>query len=74
VLSYHVAEGSFTLAELGALGSLPTVHGESLTITVEGNVVRVDGSAALPPELSARNGIIIPIDAVLVPQITAVPF
>jgi branched-chain amino acid transport system substrate-binding protein len=70
VLAYHLVEQSITLDELATLTELGTVHGELLTITVDGDIVRVNGAATLPPAQVGRNGVIIAIDAVLMPVVT----
>jgi uncharacterized surface protein with fasciclin (FAS1) repeats len=67
VLSFHVIERSLTLEELATLTELETVHGEFLTISVDGDIVRVNGAATAPPAQVGRNGVIIAIDAVLSP-------
>jgi branched-chain amino acid transport system substrate-binding protein len=67
VLSYHLVEDWLTIDELAGLTSVLTVHGETIEVTVDGDTVRVNGAATIPPELPARNGIVIPIDAVLIP-------
>jgi uncharacterized surface protein with fasciclin (FAS1) repeats len=67
VLSYHVVEARFTLAELAALTELVNVYGGLLTIAVDGGVVRVNGAATIAPEQVGRNGGVIAVDQVLVP-------
>jgi branched-chain amino acid transport system substrate-binding protein len=70
VLSFHVVEGALTLEQLATLTELETVHGEFLVVTIDGDIVRVNGAATMPPALVGRNGVIIPIDAVLMPVVT----
>lgn len=72
-LSYHLTEGAFTLEQLAELTELESAHGEFHTITLDETVtpfvVLVDGVPTIAPELPARNGVIIPVEAVLRPQV-----
>jgi uncharacterized surface protein with fasciclin (FAS1) repeats len=67
VLSYHMLDAEWTLADLATVPSVATVHGASIAVAVDGDLVRFDGSAAIPPEMPAGNGSVIPIDGVLMP-------
>lgn len=66
VLSYHVAEGSLSAADL-ASGKLPSLAGSNLTIAVDGKNVRVNDATVTTADLPARNGVIHVIDRVLLP-------
>jgi branched-chain amino acid transport system substrate-binding protein len=68
-LSFHLVDAGITLSFLGTLSSVPTMYGEALTVTVDGEVVLVNGVATIAPELRASNGIIIPIAGVLIPTV-----
>jgi branched-chain amino acid transport system substrate-binding protein len=68
VLSYHILDSEFSLAELSAVLAVQTVLGQPITITFDGATVRFDDAAnGIPPELPASNGSVIAIDAVLTP-------
>jgi uncharacterized surface protein with fasciclin (FAS1) repeats len=67
VLSFHIVESALTIEFLGTLTSVPTVHGEPLTVSVENGIVKVNGIATIAPELKGSNGVVIPIDGVLQP-------
>jgi branched-chain amino acid transport system substrate-binding protein len=71
VLAYHAVEARLTLADLLGLNGteLGTVHGAPLTITVDGDTVVINGARTIGPELPGRNGVVIPIDSVLVPAV-----
>ncbi|MFZ4718396.1 MAG: peptidoglycan-binding protein [Ilumatobacteraceae bacterium] len=73
-LSFHLVDAGITLSFLATLTSVPTAYGEPLTVTVEGSgadqVVKVNDIATIAPEIRASNGIIIPLDGVLVPTTT----
>jgi uncharacterized surface protein with fasciclin (FAS1) repeats len=66
VLSYHVAEGSLTAADLSS-GKLPTLAGSNLTIVVDGPRVRVNDASVTTADVEAANGVIHVIDGVLLP-------
>ncbi len=72
-LSFHLVDAGITLAFLGTLTTVPTVYGEALTVTTDTSgadpVILVNGVATIAPELRASNGIIIPVDGVLVPTV-----
>jgi branched-chain amino acid transport system substrate-binding protein len=67
VLAFHLVDAGITLKFLATLTTLETVHGESLTVGKNGDVVTVNGIDTIAPEIKASNGIIIPINGVLVP-------
>jgi uncharacterized surface protein with fasciclin (FAS1) repeats len=67
LLSFHLVDAGITLSFLGSLTSVPTMYGEPLTVTKAGDVVQVNGANTIAPDIRASNGIIIPIDAVLIP-------
>ena len=67
LLSFHIVDAGITLSFLATLTSVPTIYGEPLTVTVAGDVVSVNGVATIAPEIRASNGIIIPLDGILIP-------
>lgn len=67
LLSFHLVDAGITLSFLATLTSVPTIYGEPLTVTVAGDVVSVNGVATIAPEIRASNGIIIPLDGILIP-------
>lgn len=66
VLTYHVAPGRLTAAELTSRGSVPSVQGGTLTITTQGGA-KVNGANIVATDIQASNGIIHVIDTVLTP-------
>ena len=70
VLSYHILDSEWTLAELAAVPTVQTILGAPITITVDGETVRFNDAAGIAPELPAGNGTVIAIDAVLTPPET----
>jgi len=68
ILTYHVVAGNFTAAELTNGMTLTTVNGAVLTITIEGGVVLVNGSAVVETaDVISSNGVTHVISAVLLP-------
>lgn len=69
VLTYHVVEGEFLAADVVGLDGedVPTVNGESVTISVDGDTVMVNDATVVTTDIETSNGVIHVIDAVLVP-------
>lgn len=67
ILTYHVVAGKVTAADVVQLTSAMTVNGQSVTIEVSGNTVRVGGATVTATDIQASNGIIHVIDTVLLP-------
>ncbi len=67
ILLYHVVAGDVRAADVVALESAVTVQGESVSITVEGDSVRINDSLVVIADIVASNGVIHVIDAVLLP-------
>ena len=65
ILTYHVVSGTVMAADVTA-GEVPTVQGESITITVDGGV-KVNDANVTSTDIVASNGVIHVIDAVIVP-------
>jgi uncharacterized surface protein with fasciclin (FAS1) repeats len=67
VLLYHVVEGEVLAEDVVGLDSATTVQGSDVTITVEGESVRVNDALVTMTDVMASNGVIHVIDAVLLP-------
>jgi uncharacterized surface protein with fasciclin (FAS1) repeats len=67
VLQFHVVEGSFTAADLSDGDTLPTLAGEDLEVSVQGETVMVGDAEVVQADIQAGNGVIHVIDAVLMP-------
>ncbi len=66
VLTYHIAPGRVTAAEVVRHKTVPTMHGEKLLVSVDGSI-RVDTARVVEADAEASNGIIHVIDRVLLP-------
>jgi uncharacterized surface protein with fasciclin (FAS1) repeats len=66
VLTYHVVAGKTLAAEVTALDSVTTLQGGSLDVsTADG--VKIGGATVVAADITASNGVIHVIDAVLIP-------
>ncbi|EDX83182.1 fasciclin domain protein [Synechococcus sp. PCC 7335] len=71
ILTYHVIPGEVMYADLEP-GTVETLNGEELTITVEDDLAFVDGIQIVGSDVAATNGLVhIVQDGVLVPADTA---
>jgi uncharacterized surface protein with fasciclin (FAS1) repeats len=68
ILTYHVVAGDLRAADVVKLTSAKTVNGQSVTITVNGNVVKIDDATVIKTDIAASNGVIHVIDTVLMPK------
>ncbi len=68
ILLYHVVAGDVRAADVVTLESAVTVQGESVSITVEGDDVRINDSLVIIADIVASNGVIHVVDAVLLPS------
>ncbi|BDP40723.1 hypothetical protein DAETH_06920 [Deinococcus aetherius] len=73
VLLYHVVPGKVTSQQVRSLRSVKTAQGGNLTVSVSGNTVRINNANVIRADLSACNGVVHVIDAVLVPPAAAAP-
>ena len=68
ILLYHVVAGAVPASQVVGLSSAPTLNGQSVTITVAGGNVFLNGTTkVVATDVMARNGIIHVIDSVLLP-------
>ena len=66
VLTYHVVPGKVLAADVKP-GSVTTVEGQPLTVTVNGNTVKVNDATVTKTDIVTSNGVIHVIDTVLIP-------
>ncbi|MCL6535986.1 MAG: fasciclin domain-containing protein [Armatimonadetes bacterium] len=67
ILTYHVAPGKLMAADVVRSTQLPTVQGQSITVSTEGGV-RVDNANVIQIDIEADNGVIHVIDQVIMPK------
>ena len=67
VLKYHVTPGRVLAADVGKLNQTKTEQGQSAKIKMTGDKVMIDDANVTLTDIPSTNGVIHPIDAVLVP-------
>lgn len=66
VLTYHVVSGTVMAKDVKA-GEVPTVQGEKIKVSIQGSTVMVNTAKVVKTDITASNGVIHVIDAVLMP-------
>ncbi len=67
ILLYHVVSGNVKAADVVKLDMATTVQGEAVSITVDGDTVRINDAQVIITDIEASNGTIHVIDTVLLP-------
>lgn len=70
ILTYHVVAGRYMAADVKQLpdgAKVPTLSGQSITVTFKGDDIFVDGAKVIAADAAADNGVIHVIDAVILP-------
>ena len=67
VLTYHVVDGDVMAADLSDGMEVEALNGETLTITIDGDTVKVNDATVTTADIVTSNGVIHVIDTVLVP-------
>ena len=70
VLTYHVVPGNVDAATAMTLSQAATVQGEKISISLNGKTVQINDARVVAADISASNGIIHVIDAVILPPST----
>lgn len=68
ILTYHVVPGKVMAADVVAMKSAKAVSGDTLSIRVSEGAVMVDQARVVKTDITASNGVIHVIDAVLLPS------
>lgn len=68
LLNYHLAPGILTVADVTALASVKTLHGDPLQVHIRpGGAVGIDGANLTLLDIPASNGMVHIVDSVLIP-------
>lgn len=67
VLKYHVTPGRVLAADVGKLSQTKTEQGETAKIRMSGDRVTINDANVTLTDIASSNGVIHPIDTVLVP-------
>jgi uncharacterized surface protein with fasciclin (FAS1) repeats len=67
ILKYHVTPGRVMAADVGKLSQTKTEQGETAKIRMSGDKVTINDANVTLTDIASTNGVIHPIDAVLVP-------
>ena len=67
ILTYHVVAGKVLAGDVISLDAATTVQGSDVSISVEGDTVKVGGATVTATDVPASNGVIHVIDTVLLP-------
>ena len=67
ILLYHVVSGNVLAADVVSLESAETLQGQNISISVMGNVVKINDAQVIITDIQASNGTIHVIDTVLLP-------
>ncbi|MEX1219198.1 MAG: fasciclin domain-containing protein [Solirubrobacterales bacterium] len=67
ILTYHVVAGDILSADLADGQKVKTVEGQDLTITVDGDTVKVNDATVVKVDIETSNGVVHVIDGVLLP-------
>ena len=67
VLTYHVVDGDVMAADLSDGMEVEALNGETLTITIDGDTVKVNDATVTTADIVTSNGVIHVIDTVLIP-------
>ena len=68
VLTYHVVDGDVMAADLSDGMEVEALNGETLTITVDGDTVKVNDATVTTADIVTSNGVIHVIDSVILPR------
>lgn len=67
VLTYHVVDGDVMAADLSDGMEVTALNGDTLTVTIDGDTVKVNDATVTTADIVTSNGVIHVIDAVLIP-------
>ena len=68
LLTYHVVAGNIKAAAVMTMSSVTTLNGQAVTLSLDGNRVKINDSTIIKADAAASNGTIHVIDTVLLPK------
>jgi hypothetical protein len=72
-----VVEGELTVEDIGAADELESLAGDELRVIVgddsDETAVKINGATLLSPQITANNGVIYPVDRILLPTSLTLP-
>jgi len=68
ILTYHVVSGKLKASDIIRSDNLTTLNGKMLGVHTVGTKVMVDNADVIQTDIMAKNGVIHPIDTVLMPK------
>jgi uncharacterized surface protein with fasciclin (FAS1) repeats len=68
ILTYHVAEGKTLSTDLSDGMMVPTLNGQQLEVSIDGDTVMINNATVIAANVMASNGVIHLIDTVLMPE------
>ncbi len=68
ILTYHVASGKTLSTDLTDGMMIPTLNGQSLKVSINGDTVMINNATVIAANVMASNGVVHLIDTVLLPE------
>jgi len=66
ILSYHIVQGDYSIADVSKMKMLETMQGESISISTAGDII-LDNASVTEKDIWCTNGVVHVIDEVLIP-------
>jgi uncharacterized surface protein with fasciclin (FAS1) repeats len=73
ILQYHIVPGKLSISDLANTGSVKTIDGRTLPVSVQNGYLMVGGARVITTGISCSNGVIYPVDSLILPPATSAP-
>jgi len=73
LMQYHAVPGRMTFADLSRMTDVKTVDGKTLPINIKNGALMVGGARVLNQGIECKNGMIYPVDSVMMPPASRWP-